>query len=361
MMKYIVLYFLGIILVSWFLISSGPDSGKDGGIRPVMGGNVTGCSYISNPGSYFLSGDIVDMHSETCININSSHVVLDCRNHKIEGAVKGKNTGIQIFGAKDSHLTNVTVRDCYIQGWVVGIRFLWIDDSLLWNVHTNHQNATEGIGILGMRSNRVTLEHISVNDTGDGSLMRGSGMGFNNVNDSVIRNFVVSWTSDIGVIPNGWSNVVENGELWYCSRGLACSYPTSQNNTFRNITVHIMRHSNRGIGRSVIDLGEATGCIIPHRFYNNFFNKSGPNGEVDFIEDGSYGGKNPGAIFSIEKSLGRNVVGGDYIAGNYWAGRGDAFSDTCADEDSDGICDSGFEIPCEGSCNSRYVDYSPLT
>lgn len=319
------------------------------------------CFDINEPGTYYLDEDIADADCLYCVNITSSDVILDCQNHTIDGSTRAGSIGVNVQGTQSSPLENIEVRNCYVQEWVKAVRFIWTRDSLFYNIHTNNTGTDEGAGIVGRSSDNVMLDHITVNDTGDGSFMRGHGIAFGGVNNTLLCNFVVNWSGDIGVIPNGYNNVVENGDLWYCARALGCSFPNSQNNTFRNIRVHIMRYDSGGLGKSVIDLGEATGGIEPHKFYNNWFNRSGPRGEVDYIEDCSYGGSDPEALFSTEKKAGTNIAGGAYLAGNYWADRdGDAFSDTCTDSDGDGLCDSGYRIPCSGSCDYTYTDRRPL-
>lgn len=51
-----------------------------------------------------------------------------------------------------------------------------------------------------------------------------------------------------------------------------------------------------------------------------------------------------------------NIVGGSCIGGNYWTGPGGNFSDSCKDEDADGICDSQLNLSGDGAC----IDYLPL-
>ncbi|ESP88837.1 periplasmic copper-binding protein [Candidatus Halobonum tyrrellensis G22] len=54
---------------------------------------------------------------------------------------------------------------------------------------------------------------------------------------------------------------------------------------------------------------------------------------------------NAGNAWNVTPRPGENVVGGDAVAGNYYAtADGTGFSQTCADADGDGLCDSAYEL-----------------
>jgi PGF-pre-PGF domain-containing protein len=82
-----------------------------------------------------------------------------------------------------------------------------------------------------------------------------------------------------------------------------------------------------------------------NRIYNNFFNST-----LNYNQTGSTGN-----FFNTTKTLGTNIVGGDYIGGNYWGFlNGTGFSETCTDSDNDDICDVAYNLS-DGS-----YDYLPL-
>ena len=67
-------------------------------------------------------------------------------------------------------------------------------------------------------------------------------------------------------------------------------------------------------------------------FYNNYFYNTG---EVDVKINGL--GTTTFSLSSIIEA--ENIIGGDYIGGNYWANtEGTSFSETCEDVDGDGFC-----------------------
>ncbi|MDD4620809.1 MAG: NosD domain-containing protein, partial [Methanosarcina sp.] len=63
-----------------------------------------------------------------------------------------------------------------------------------------------------------------------------------------------------------------------------------------------------------------------------------------------------GSIFNTTKTVGKNIVGGPYLGGNYWATpSGNGFSQTHSDNDGDGFADEPYRLG-----DSDSVDYLPL-
>ncbi|MEM2933267.1 MAG: NosD domain-containing protein, partial [Candidatus Pacearchaeota archaeon] len=84
-----------------------------------------------------------------------------------------------------------------------------------------------------------------------------------------------------------------------------------------------------------------------NNIYNNFFNNTNNFG---------FGGTIYANNWNTTKTPGTNIVGGPYLGGNFWAKPdGTGFSQTCTDNNKDGICDSSYTL------NSSNVDYLPLT
>jgi len=78
--------------------------------------------------------------------------------------------------------------------------------------------------------------------------------------------------------------------------------------------------------------------------YNNLFNNHNNFGSS---------GNN---IWNTTKQSGTNIAGGQYLGGNFWADLlGTGYSQTCADDDLDGVCDYGYAL------SPGNMDYLPLT
>ena len=61
-------------------------------------------------------------------------------------------------------------------------------------------------------------------------------------------------------------------------------------------------------------------------------------------------------VWNTTKTAGTNIVGGPYIAGNFWAKPdGSGFSQTATDADGDGIADTAYKLP-----GNNYTDFLPL-
>jgi hypothetical protein len=92
-------------------------------------------------------------------------------------------------------------------------------------------------------------------------------------------------------------------------------------------------------------------------FYNNIFNCSLPVTGAPFeILSQFYSTDNLTNSWNTTKTSGTNIVGKNYIGGNYWTTpEGDGYSDTCDDADGDYICDEPYEM------TGNNTDYLPLT
>lgn len=84
------------------------------------------------------------------------------------------------------------------------------------------------------------------------------------------------------------------------------------------------------------------------KIYNNYFNNT-----VNVIFDNDYGYPN---VWNTTRSTGKNIIGGPYIAGNYWAKpNGTGFSQTHYDENGDGIAEETVKL------SDSEIDYAALT
>lgn len=94
--------------------------------------------------------------------------------------------------------------------------------------------------------------------------------------------------------------------------------------------------------------------------YNNIFNNT--NNTTGHGIGWGHGGNPLGYVYlnywNITKTAGSNIVGGHYLGGNFWAlPNGTGYSQICADNDRDGICDSSYKL---SSINIDYLPIAPL-
>ena len=74
---------------------------------------ISSCQTITQPGVYFLEGDLES--DVTCINITSDDVALNCRNHSITATI----TTSSIYGIYLSNSSNSLVANCVVDGFTI--------------------------------------------------------------------------------------------------------------------------------------------------------------------------------------------------------------------------------------------------
>lgn len=151
--------------------------------------------------------------------------------------------------------------------------------------------------------------------------------------------------NDMGIQLENSNGVTVNNNTAYQNRiGIRLYYSSNNNVTMNNVSY--------GTGSdSGIDFNSATDNIVAgnlitfngkgismcpachnNRVYNNYFNND-PNTDI----------QGTGNTWNIARTKGKNVVGGPYIGGNYWASPGgDGFSQTAQDMNGDGISDAPY-------------------
>ncbi|WP_332881847.1 NosD domain-containing protein [Methanosarcina horonobensis] len=115
--------------------------------------------------------------------------------------------------------------------------------------------------------------------------------------------------------------------------------------------IHIGNSDGNTLSNNAISLNEVNGLFVCPRsdknlVFNNYFNNT-LNVEANNGTSNAY--NNP-------KTEGKNIAGGPYIGGNYWAApNGTGFSENATDADGDGIADERYRFE-----TSYYIDYLPL-
>lgn len=113
-------------------------------------GNATNQFRITQPGSYYLTGNIAGVSGKNCIVIESEGVCLDLNGFKLEG-VTGSLAGI---------VTNhdfVTIRNGYVHNFSVGVNALESVGARIQNIaSTNHDNQAIRASVGAVLENCVT-------------------------------------------------------------------------------------------------------------------------------------------------------------------------------------------------------------
>ena len=209
-----------------------------------------------------------------------------------------------------------------------GLFFLQTNNSHVENVTTDRNN----IGVYISYSSNDTFQDITSNsnDYTGFALMFSS----NNILQNVISNLNAERGIDIfGSSNNTFQNITADSNPKIGVRFIL----TSNNNTINNS--NITNNTEKGIYFHTSEYNV---------LYNNFFNNT-----LNY-----YNVTNLTNYFNTTQTEGANILGESYIGGNYWAyPNGTGFSENCTDSDSDGICDSSYNVD---GVNQSY-DYLPLT
>jgi PGF-pre-PGF domain-containing protein len=179
-----------------------------------------------------------------------------------------------------------------------------------------------------LNANNITIKNFNIIGTGSSGY---SGVRDNSFFCTIQNNKISSFNTGIGVYTGneGGSGSIINNAIFDCSGGILL-FSSNDNKISGN------RISNCETG---LDLVDSYGTII----YNNNFNNTR---NVQFTDTSDW---------NITKTPGKNIIGGPYIGGNYWATpAGDGFSQTHSDANGDGIAEEPYYM------NEANIDYLPL-
>lgn len=152
------------------------------------------------------------------------------------------------------------------------------------------------------------------------------------VQNNKISNFSIG--ADIGFYMYSGNEYILNNDISSCETGIYAF-----DLMFETLTVSGNRITNCDNGLYLIDAP----CIITNNNFNNTVNINAPEGA--------------GCTLNTTKTAGKNIVGGPYLGGNYWATpSGKGFSQTHSDSNGDGFADEPYKL--DDSPGS--VDYLPL-
>jgi hypothetical protein len=332
---------------------------------------------VDTPGLHTLDRDLST--DWIGVQITSSDVVFDGMGHTIEGTA-ANSTGVRAGPSTSSGtITNVTVRNLTVRDCGTGIAIDDVVGSAVEHVVAEQNtvglavNAFGGMGSdylvrdsvfrensrvgidLGFQGHGASIERCSITGNGEGVTLdyfhssdrtrtrivdstvsenAGTAISITDISNLLVANCTIGGNGDDGVyVEHSGAEVV------------GCHI---ENNVGTGV-----QSSDRG--GSDIDgnwiTGNGQGVVVggdwSSHVRNNYLNNT----------DNGYFGPVEAGMLNYEKTAGRNIVGGPFLGGNFWANpNGTGFSQTHPDTDGDGFCDERYVVnPEEG-----IVDGLPL-
>lgn len=190
--------------------------------------------------------------------------------------------------------------------------------------------------LIGKSEKGIDIEQSSYNKISENRASKNRyGFYLPNSEGNIISNNTLSENKDYGILlSTATGNTLSGNEASSNGRG-----------------IHLGNSDSNSISDNTIASNEVYGLFIcpksdKNSVLNNYFNNT-VNAEANNGTDN---------IYNIEITAGTNIVGGRYLAGNYWAKPdGLGHSEITPDADGDGIADKVYRLE-----NSDYVDYKPL-
>jgi len=264
---------------------------------------ICNCSGLDTDGAtYYLTQDIINSGTTSCMNILANNVTLDCQYHTIDGNDIAYN-GINIYRSV-SETTNITIKNCFLSDWSNANINL---EKAYGNVIENIITTSSSYGIKLIHSNYNTITNITAINNND------FGVYFLYSDHNTISDSISNGNHDGIYLFFGDLNTIKNSRIEDNSRWGICFSNSDMNKVYNNLF-------NNSVNYQIyISVG------------NNYWNTTRKTGSRIYSE-------------------------GVEIGGNYWTNlSGLGYSDTCIDTDNDGFCDYNYTL------FNNNIDYLPLS
>ncbi len=245
---------------------------------------------------------------------NTSVFNIAASNTTISGfRIESGERGISLVGCNGCTITNNELSD--------NIYGIYLTSSNNNKISGNRANSNKmfGIHLDSSEGNTLLSNTVNLNTRGIDSITSNN----NKISDNIVLN-----NSQYGMwISQSNDNNISGNTVEECGNGQTGSGGIHQNSSSRNIISGNIIAYNKGYA-----LFECPACHN-NRVYNNYINNA-RNANINTRD----------TIWNIEKTSGRNIVGGKYIGGNFWGTPDNTgFSQTeVVDKDNDDIIDSAY-------------------
>jgi parallel beta-helix repeat protein len=276
----------------------------------VTGNDGNGIAITNSDGNILADNTVNNSDSSgLSVSLSSNNIVVD--------NTVGSNAGDGIF--VDSSTNNGFFDNTIASNQAAGVSLVEFSFDNDLDRNTVESNGETGI-FLGSSGNDVETNTIESNG--------GAGVAIENAGDISLSANVVSANDGEGIVVLGGNrSLVSNNTVTGNGRAGIALLAGAANNSIVN---NVFRNDDN------VDLSKRT---IPG--VSPFVPAGGPN------------------TWNRSKTQGPNRAGGPFLGGNYYARtNGTGFSQTCADADGDGLCDSPNDF---GNASDDNTDFLPLT
>lgn len=292
---------LTILLAVFLLITLGSGIGAAGEIYVQPGDSIQ--TALDNA----VSGDVIILKP----GIYTENIKIDKDNLVISSESGNPDDTIITAKSSENHVISLQANNVKISG--LGI--------------TGTKNSYTGICL--SECNNCIIENNKILNNGYGIYL------LNSKGNKLSNNIAIN-NGEYGILLSGSTNNTLSGNTASDNKGTGIHIGTSDGNTLTGNNMS----SNDVYGLFVAS--ESDDNLI----YNNYFNNT-VNAEIQ---------NGVGNAYNTTKTEDKNIVGGSYLGGNFWAEPGGTgFSETAVDADGDGIADSEYRLS-----QSTYSDQLPL-
>lgn len=293
--------------------------------------NTTINGFKINPGKYSGVTGIQLTRCSNCSITNNNLSYIDI--------------GISLSNANSNEISNNSINSSLHSG----LNLLRSDLNVILN------------NIIYFNNHGIILENASNNNLTGNQVISNSGFGFylSNSYSNNLNNDVLTGNNRGIYLKNSSANTMSNNNVSEnYNYGILLS-DSNYNTITQNIAnrtgrgIHLDSSSNNTVCGNIVASNNIYGfymCRASHRnlFYNNYANNF-LNADINSTD----------STWNLIKTPGRNIMGGAFIGGNYWASPlGDGFSEIAQDKDRDGIADNSYTwLTANGS---NVTDYLPL-
>ncbi len=241
--------------------------------------NINNCQNLNTAGgNYKLTQNVTN--ASTCFHISADNIRLDCQGYNLTGNGTSSSSGGYFYGINISGRKNITIENCTISNFTIGVYLNGTNLSFLSNL-TIINNTDQGIYLLRSHNNTFNHSNISKNQV-RGVRFDGShdnffyNNTFNNVDNSGSQ---IDFNFNMG--PDGVSNGTVFTGNTFVSSG---SFTGTQN--ANNLTFNNSNYGNRWTAKDTPIEGcyDANANGICDNIYNSSEESVGGGGGEEFID-----------------------------------------------------------------------------